>query len=59
MNLYEVVKKHILKSIERNKHDKYKTARELDVTIKYLYNMLHEYGYYDNKDEELNKIGEK
>lgn len=47
INLYELEKRYILKALQHFQGNKTKTATALGITIKTLYNKLHEYGVFD------------
>jgi DNA-binding NtrC family response regulator len=49
VSLYDVEKQYIMKAITYFKGNKTQTAEALGITIKTLYNKLHEYGLYESK----------
>lgn len=48
VSLYEIEKQYMLKALNFFKGNKTKTAGALGITIKTLYNKLHEYGEFEN-----------
>lgn len=47
LSLYELEKRYILKALQYYQSNKTKAAQALGITIKTLYNKLHEYGAFD------------
>ncbi len=48
--LYDLEKDYILKALKYFEGDKQRTAWALGITVKNLYNKLHEYGIFENKN---------
>lgn len=48
LTLYELEKKYILKALQHFNGNKTQAAQNLGITIKTLYNKLHEYGEFEN-----------
>jgi DNA-binding NtrC family response regulator len=48
LSLYELEKRYILKALQHFGGNKTQAANNLGITIKTLYNKLHEYGEFDN-----------
>lgn len=50
MTLYDLEKMHVLKSLKHFNNNKTQAAAALGITVKTLYNKLHEYGYFDKEN---------
>lgn len=49
MSLSQMEREYILAALKFHKNDKFKSATDLGITTKTLYNKLHDYGYFDKK----------
>lgn len=54
-----IERNHILASLEFHDGDRHKAATDLGITIKTLYNKLHEYGYFDAEKESQLRLIER